>query len=218
MLKRGFGSLAVWVIMHLLLWGTGVSRAEISENQEKNDAPEKQDDLASQEVAVEDDGSFKWSCLWMWPFNNVIQPVLNGLIYPIAKPVDYAFENDIIQKSVDLITFGEKRNILIYPGFNLKPGSQTMLGLTYRHRGILLDQDYLVMQGGYYANGDVELSARYTKHSLFGTKFFGGFRYNMVYDRNHVFRIPETQKAYLEPDSTYSFTWRLGTPLPRLTN
>ena len=218
MLKRGFGSLAVWVIMLLLLWGTGVSRAESSENQEKNDAPEKQDDSASQEVAVEDDGSFKWSCLWMWPFNNVIQPALNGLIYPIAKPVDYAFENDIIQKSVDLITFGEKRNILIYPGFNLKPGSQTMLGLTYRHRGILLNRDYLVLQGGYFANGDVEFSARYTKQALFGSNFFGGFRYNMEYNRDHVFRIPETQKAYLEPDSTYSFTWRLGTPLPRLTN
>jgi hypothetical protein len=40
----------------------------------------------------------------------------------------------------------------------------------------------------------------------------------MEYNRDHVFRIPETQKAYLEPDSTYSFTWRLGTPLPRLTN
>ena len=129
--------------------------------------------------------------------------------------MDYAFENDIIQKSVDLITFGEKRNILIYPGFNLKPGSQTMLGLTYRHRGILLDQDYLVMQGGYYANGDIDLTVRYTKHALFGSKIFGGFRYDMVYDRDHVFRIPETQKAYLEPDSTYSFTWRLGTPLPR---
>ena len=39
-MKRGFGSLPVWVIMLLLLWGVGVSRAESSENQEKTDAPE----------------------------------------------------------------------------------------------------------------------------------------------------------------------------------
>ena len=154
----------------------------------------------------------------MWPFNNVIQPVLNGLIYPVAKPVDYAFKNEIIEKTVDMITFGEKRNIWVYPGFNLKPGSQTMLGITYRHRGMIFEKDYFVLQGGYYANGDVDLTARYTKHALFGSKIFGGFRYNMVMDRDNAFIVPETKKKFLEPDSTFSFTWRLGAPVTNTVN
>ena len=167
-----------------------------------------------EEVEVEEEG-FKISSLWKWPFNNVIQPLLNGLIYPIAKPVDYAFKNGVVDKMVELISFGEDNKILIYPAFNFKPGSQTMIGFNYRHRSALLERDYFVLQGNYYANGDVDMSARYSKHGLFGTPFFGGIKFDMTYDRDNTFVIPETKKSYLEPDSSFGVTWRLGTPLTK---
>lgn len=168
---------------------------------------------AAEENASESGDSFRLADLWLWPFNNVIQPVLNGLIYPVAKPMDYAFKNGAIEKSVDLITFGERDNIFIYPSFNFKPGSRTLIGANYRHRGIFLDKDYLVVQGNYYANGDVMMAARYTKHALFGTSFFGGYRIDMAWDRDDTFILPETKTAFTQPDSTISMTWRLGRPL-----
>lgn len=167
--------------------------------------------------SVEDD-SFRWSSLWTWPFNNVIQPVLNGLIYPVAKPIDYAFKNGVIEKSVDLITFGERKNIFIYPSFNLKPGSNTLIGANYRHRGAILDKDYLVLQANYFANGDVSFDSRYTKHSLFGSPLFGGVRYSMKWDRDEHFVIPETKNGFLQPDSSFSVTWRIGAPLSKSLN
>ncbi|WP_159432587.1 BamA/TamA family outer membrane protein [Fibrobacter sp. UWB8] len=153
-----------------------------------------------------------------WPLEYIIQPFLNGLIYPLAKPVDYAIKNGIIEKSVELISFGEDYKIMIYPSFNFKPGSRTMVGANYRHRSVFLEKDYLVMQGEYYANGDVGLTARYVKHSLFGTSLFGGFRYDIDLDRDKRFNIPETKESYLQPDSSYQFTWRLGAPITKTAN
>lgn len=214
---KGFVSLPIMVLALLLLCGPvcyaeeGVEGAgDASPVESAEPVP---DSVAADVSGASDGGSFRWSSLWMWPFNYVVQPLLNALVYPIAKPVDYAFKNGIIEKSVELITFGEKRNILLYPGFNLKPGSQTMLGMNYRHREILLNKDYLVVQGGYYANGDVDLVARYTKNAVFGSPFFWGFRYSLTFDRDNSFTVPETKRKYLQPDSSMSFSWRVGTPL-----
>ena len=159
-----------------------------------------------------------WLEICSWPFVHVIQPTFNVLIYPVAKPVDYAFQNGIIEKTVELVTFGKENNILIYPGFNFMPGASTMVGLNYRHRGILFDRDYLVLQPNYYANGDLNMSVRYNKHGLFGTPLFGGFRFDLDWDRDAHFVVPESKHSYLQPDSAFAFTWRLGAPLTSTAN
>ncbi|MCQ2103086.1 MAG: outer membrane protein assembly factor [Fibrobacter sp.] len=181
-------------------------------------AAEDSTEMPSDETASSKEDSFQLSSLWLWPFNNVIQPVLNGLVYPVAKPVDYAFKNGVIEKSVDLITFGENRNILIYPSLNLKPGSNTMVGVNYRHRSLFLGKDYLVLQANYYANGDASFDARYTKHALFGSPLFGGIKTGLVWNRDDHFIIPETKSAFLQPDSSYYVTFRLGAPLTKSLN
>lgn len=166
----------------------------------------------------DEEDSFKWTSVLMWPFSHIIQPALNGLIYPIATPIDYAFKNGVVEKSVELITFGEKDNILVYPSFNLKPGSSTSIGVNYRHRSALLDKDYLVLQANYFANSDFDFVLRYTKQALFGTRFFAGFRFDLDWDRDDHFVLPETKSSYLQPDSSYSVTWRLGFPLSKDMN
>ena len=170
-----------------------------------------------QAEASDGDSSSNSSALW-WPFEHIFQPVLNGIIYPIAVPVDYVVKNGIADKAVDLISFGEDYKIMVYPSFNFKPGTRSMVGANYRHRSMLFNKDYFVFQGEYYANGDVGLTARYVKHGLFGSRFFGGFRYDIDLDRDYRFTIPETQKSYLQPDSSMEFTWRLGAPITNTAN
>ena len=199
MVKRESRSLFVWVLAALCLFGAVSLHAE-------------------DEVAADSSAEAPSKSAWMWPVEHIIQPFLNGLIYPIAQPVDYALKNGIIDKSVQLISFGEDYKIMIYPSFNFKPGARTMVGANYRHRSVFLEKDYLVMQGEYYANGDMGLTARYTKHALFGTRFFGGFRYDIDLDRDKRFNIPETKKTYLQPDSSYQFTWRVGAPISNTAN
>lgn len=148
-----------------------------------------------------------------WPFVHILQPIFGVAIYPVAQPIHYAFDNGVIEKSVELITFGENKNILIYPAMNLKPGTSTMLGAVYRHRSILLNHDYLVLEPYYFANGDWYLGFRYTKQGIFGLPLYVAFRAQRDMNRDAYFIIPGTKEQFVQPDSSTHFNWRLSFPL-----
>lgn len=163
--------------------------------------------------ATVEESSSSWKRFFTWPFEHIIQPVLNAAVYPIAQPLHYAFDNGVIETAVDLITFGEKRNILLYPIMNLKPGNSTMLGLTYRHRSLFFGKDYLVLSPQYFANGDFFVDLRYTKHELFGTDLFGGVRLRKFWDRDGSFVYPGTREDFVMPDSSFTIDLQAGIPL-----
>ncbi|MBR4915759.1 MAG: hypothetical protein IKZ45_01590, partial [Fibrobacter sp.] len=173
--------------------------------------------VASPDSTVADSSEEKssggWKRAFYWPFEHIVQPVLNAVVYPIAQPIHYALDNGVIETSVDLITFGEKRNVLLYPIMNLKPGNTTMLGFTYRHRSVFLNKDYLVVSPQYYANGDFYGDLRYTKHELFGTRLFGGLRLRKYMDRDSKFIIPSTKESFTMPDSSAFIDLRTGLPI-----
>ena len=153
-----------------------------------------------------------------WPFIHVIQPVFGMLVYPVAAPLHYAVDNGVADKAVDLITFGEKRNILIYPVFNLKPGSSTMIGLCYRHRNLFQQGDYGVLEGHYYANSDFDVKLRYSKQNLFGKKLYGLTSFYVYMDRDNGFILPGTKEAFKQADTTYNFTGQLSFPITESRN
>ena len=169
--------------------------------------------VVSNDTATVDTGSSFWSRFFVWPFEHIIQPALNGAVYPIAQPIKYAFDIGVIETYIDIITFGEKRNVLLYPIMNLKPGNTTMLGFTYRHRSLFLDKDYLVLSPQYFANGDWYIDLRYTKHQLFGTRLLGGLRFRKYWDSDARFIIPGTKESFIMPDSSMTFDFRTGLPL-----
>ena len=170
-------------------------------------ADESEQSGDSTKVNIENNEGFLWS------LSNFVQSVLNAAVYPVSAPVQYVINNGVMEKSVELVTFGEEKKIIVYPTMNLKPGSQTQLGMTYRHRSLFFERDYLVLQGSYYANGDVYLSDRYTKQEPFGLPLFVGFRYKLDWDSDDVFIIPGSKNAFVQPDSIMSFQWRIGAPL-----
>lgn len=151
----------------------------------------------------------------IWPFSHIVQPIFNLAVYPIAQPLHYAFDNGIIEKSVDFITFGEKRNILIYPAMNLKPGSSTMLGVDYRHRSMLFERDYLVLEPYFYSNGDWYLGFRYSKQGFGNVPLYAAFRAQKYLNRDGFFVVPGTKDSYVQPDSSLYLNGRLGFPLTK---
>jgi hypothetical protein len=170
--------------------------------------------------AVQDTSSSSMSFteIITWPFIHVIQPVFGMLVYPVAAPLHYAVDNGVADKAVDLITFGEKRNILIYPVFNLKPGSSTMIGLCYRHRNLFQQGDYGVFEGHYYANSDFDVKLRYSKQDLFGKKIYGQMSFNAYMDRDNGFILPGTKESFKQADTTYNFSVQLGLPVTESRN
>lgn len=153
-----------------------------------------------------------------WPFVHVIQPFFSSLVYPIAAPMLYAIDNGVADKAVELITFGSKRNILIYPLFNLKPGSSTMIGVCYRHRNLFLQSDYTVVEEHFYANSDVDVKLRYSKQSLFGKKLYGATNLNLYMDRDNGFVLPMTKESFKQADTTLNWGVQLGFPLTESRN
>ena len=170
--------------------------------------------------AVQDtsSGSMSFLDVVSWPFIHVVQPVFGMLVYPIAAPLHYAIDNGVADKAVDLITFGENRNILIYPVFNLKPGSSTMIGMCYRHRNLFQQGDYGVFEGHYYANSDMDIKLRYSKQALFGKKLYGVTSFNLYMDRDNGFILPGTKESFKQADTTFNFSGQLGFPITESRN
>ncbi len=167
----------------------------------------------SENVSSRESSGFSVVDVISWPFVHILQPIFSVAIYPVSAPVNYIVENGVMDKSVELVTFGERNNILIYPTMNLKPGASTLLGFTYRHRSIFMSRDYLVLDPQYFANGDWQLGARYSKQQLFGLPLYGNIRIQKFMNRDASFVVPETKHSYVQPDSSLLLNGRLGFPL-----
>lgn len=151
-------------------------------------------------------------------FNNILQPALNILVWPISSPINYAFHNGVVETAQDLVTFGSKRNILLYPIFNFKPGNSTMFGVAYRHRNFFLDKDYFFVSPEFYANSDVRVSTRYTKQGFFGLPLFYGVKSTVSFDRDEVFILPCTRTSFVQPDTSVIVGFRFGFPVTKSRN
>ena len=209
----------VAIFLLALFFTFSVANAEeVSADSLKKEQPAVSADSSagsSTDSSATEDSGINWKDFLAWPFIHILQPVFNVAVYPVAQPIHYAVDNGVIEKSVDLITFGERRNILLYPVMNLKPGTATMLGVTYRHRSIVLPKDYVVLESQFFANGDWYVSARYSKQGIGDLPLYTAFRYQQYWDRDGFFIIPGTKDKFIQPDSSINLSWRLGSPLDK---
>lgn len=157
-------------------------------------------------------GTVRW--LLGLPFEYVIQPLFSVIIYPFSEPLRYAFENGVIDKGVEMITFGEDKNIFVYPTMNLKPGTTTMLGFSYRHSHFVSMRDYFVLTGGIYANSDLDYAVRYSVKRLFDGKTYIGVAHRGSLDRNSDFTLLGTNEHFVQADSVFKTEFRVAHPLP----
>ncbi len=184
-------------------------------------ARESRKEVKNPPAAVSDSSSKSMSFgdVISWPFIHVVQPVFGFLVYPVTAPLQYVFDNGVPDKAVELITFGKRKNILIYPVFNLKPGSSAMIGVCYRHRNLFKESDYFVVENHFYANSDLDVKLRYSKQSLFGLKkLYGQTSLNMYWDRDNGFTLPGTQESFKQADTTFAYGLNFGFPITESRN
>lgn len=148
------------------------------------------------------------------PFEYVIQPLFSVAVYPFSEPLRYSFDNGVIDKGVDIVTFGENKNIFLYPTMNLKPGTRTMIGFTYRHSDFVFDKDYLVLYGDLFANSDLKYGLRYSKKRLFDGNTYVAVAHNATFDRDASFILLGTNDMYVQTDTTWKFDFLIAHPLP----
>lgn len=154
-----------------------------------------------------------------WPFEKVIQPTFNLVLYPLKPPLTYIMKNDVIDRGIGLITLGDHQQVMLYPTFNLKPGTGTSLGGTYRHRGLISSngRDYWVNSYNHFINADWEYRTKYSWNKLFGTELATWASFRMKEDQDASFCMKEISKsAYNYADS--SWEWKAGVSNPLAKN
>jgi len=151
-----------------------------------------------------------------WPFENVLQPTFNAILYPIKPPLLYVMRNQVIDRGVALITLGDHNQVMLYPTFNLKPGTSSSLGVTYRHRGLLSEtgKDNWVNIYSKFINGDWDVRSKYSRSNLFGTTLKSWAAVRVRQDRDAMVSVTGFQNHLFQyADSSWDLRGGISNPL-----
>ncbi|GBU24007.1 hypothetical protein R83H12_00627 [Fibrobacteria bacterium R8-3-H12] len=159
-------------------------------------------------VNVEHKGSFFLTVV-SWPFVHIIQPTVEFLIYPVIPPLIYISREDLIERGANLITYGEKKQIMFYPIINASLGNAANIGFSYWHKELFLDNDNMFLSPHRYINADWDATMRYKKSKILGTSFYYRLGANYREYGNNSFRNSEGTK-YFYADSSVALNFNFG--------
>lgn len=158
-----------------------------------------------------------------WPIETLLAPTVSTLTYPIKPPLRYFMDQNVLDRTIDLLSFGPQSKIMVYPTMSIAPGTGSRTGLTLRHMALFgRPSERLVGQWIMYVNGDYRLRAYMTARDLFGTGYSGKFSATMNRVKNTSANQPgsdafwyysdtsETYAAYFGHDLIEKFTGRLN--------
>ena len=148
-----------------------------------------------------------------WPFERVVQPVVDLAIAPFVPPLEYFFDHDVPQRAFELVSFGEKRNVVAFPYLALGGGSTSRWGATYLQHSVASPRRYSV---GLNAEQMVDLDwTADAKFSLLlpGNRARWKTRFHAVGERDRAYYGTDGFKV-LHSDSSFSWTngiyWSIG--------
>jgi outer membrane protein assembly factor BamA len=147
-----------------------------------------------------------------WPFENILQPTFGLLVAPLEEPLDYFFVNDIPDRAMEFVSFGEKRNIQFYPTLTIASGTGSSVGFGYEHSDPNEDSRWHASVGGEQTvDLDRVLSADITYKRVANSEWNAAwrFRYSAIRDRSSY--ASDGNFSVIHSDST----WQMGTQWSR---
>jgi len=144
-----------------------------------------------------------------WPFEYIIQPTVEFLIYPVIPPLIYVSREDIIEKVTNLITYGEKKHIVFYPTTDARLGSAANIGFVYWHNELFSENDNMFFSPHRYINGDWDVAMRYRKNRILNTSFYSKSGTSYREYGNNSFRNSEGA-TYYYADSSVNLNTSFG--------
>ena len=150
-----------------------------------------------------------------WPLENVVQPAFNTLLLPIKPPLRYTFEEKVIERGVDLLTFGGGKNINVFPTMKLLSGRNTSLGLSYIHRSLFYkDRDRFSLKFAAMLDRDWTLSSSYLKKDLLAQKYHSKTSFSILNSKDIEFFHPNDSITWVQSDSSYYASMEVSRALP----
>jgi hypothetical protein len=146
-----------------------------------------------------------------FPVELVLVPAVKAVIFPSKAPLRYMVNENVIDRTIKLISYGENDAVMIYPTLNLAPGTGSYTGLTMRHQAIFgRPTERLVAYGYLYVNGDWKFRTYLAAKEILGTGFTSKVSVGLTRVKNSSVYQPETASKWFFSDSTNTFSANLG--------
>jgi outer membrane protein assembly factor BamA len=114
---------------------------------------------------------------------------------------------NVIDRTIKLISFGDGNQIMLYPTMNLAPGTGSSTGLTVRDQALFGRRtERAVMQGILFVNGDWKYRGYMTASDIAGTGFTSKLSLSLTRVKNTSANQPGTPSFWFFADTSTSFS------------
>jgi hypothetical protein len=146
-----------------------------------------------------------------FPVELVLVPAVKLAIYPSKAPLRYMLNENVIDRTIKLISFGDEDKVMLYPTLNLAPGTGSYTGLTLRHLAVFgRPTERLVAQGNLYVNGDWKFRSYLAASNIANTGFQSKLAMSFVRVKNTSVNQPGTSSFWFYSDTSNIFSANLG--------
>ncbi len=144
--------------------------------------------------------------LLTWPIEKILAPTVEGLVYPIKPPLRYFMDQNVIDRMIDMLSFGPNKKIMIYPTMSIAPGTSSRTGLTMRHAAIFgRPTERFVGQWTMFVNGDYRLRGYLTAREFGGLPINLKFSATMNRVKNTSSNQPGTDAFWYYSDTSETY-------------
>jgi hypothetical protein len=145
------------------------------------------------------------------PIEIVLVPAVKLALFPVKPPLRYMLNENVIDRTIKLISFGEDGVIMVYPTMNIAPGTGSSTGLTFRDQALFgRSSERATLQSTFFVNGDWKMRTYATASNVAGTGFNSKLALSMVHWKNNSFNMPGTSKFWYFSDTSTSISASLS--------
>ncbi len=147
-----------------------------------------------------------------WPVQNILAPGVEFLTWPTQQPIRYFLEENVIDRSIELVSFGESQHLSVYPTISLAGGTSSRTGASLRHSAPFgRDEARLVAHYLYYVNGDQRLRSFLKLDSLGSSRYSLKLAFTFSRFSNATFYQPDTSVAFTHTNRSENYQVQVDT-------
>ena len=137
------------------------------------------------------------------PVEVVLVPAVKMALYPVKPPLRYMLNQNVIDRTIKLISIGENGLIMVYPTMNLAPGTGSSTGFSLRDQALFgRSSERGVMQTVFYVNGDWKIRTYATASDIAGSGFNSKLSVTLTRVKNMSFNMPGTSAFWSFADTS----------------
>ncbi|MDQ3000505.1 MAG: hypothetical protein M3Y08_04500, partial [Fibrobacterota bacterium] len=145
------------------------------------------------------------------PIEYGLVPVVKFVIWPSKAPLRYFLNENVIDRTINLIGFGQDDKVMLYPTMSLAPGTGSSLGLTLRHNSLFgRPNERMVTMGNLYVNGDWKFRSYLNSNGILGTGLNSRLSMSLVRVKNTSVNQPGTSTFWYYADTSNTFSATLS--------